>query len=244
PGAPAEGRVEKAGGVPVEAMIRRAAASSDRVRPAPREATAGPGLPRRNVFAFLALSVAVVALVLPAVAHVRARNQQLVCKDGMRQFHQAAVGYSDDHGGRFPQVGDGEKAATVVDTLKTTGYLPASMTFVCPSAPAQEGPVAMAHFAYTLGYREPDGTLRGLERKPHTEQLPIYADAPLRSASGVIPVNHRHGQNVLFAGGNVEFRTTFASPNGDDNIFYNQRGRVGAGVSEIDCALGRNDERP
>jgi hypothetical protein len=243
----AEGRVEKAGGVPVEDMIRRAAAAASvagSIRPAPRESATGPGAPRRNVFAFIALSVAVVALVLPAVVHVRARNQQLACQNSMGQFHQAVVGFSNDHDGRFPQVGDGEKAATVVDTLKTAGYLPESVKFVCPSAPAQDGPVAMAHYAYTLGYREPDGTLRGLERKAHSDMFPIFADAPLRSAAGVVPVNHRHGQNVLFAGGKVEFRTNpFAGPNGDD-IFYNQQGRVGAGVNEIDCALGRNDERP
>jgi hypothetical protein len=242
-----EGRVEKAGGVPVEDMIRRAAAAATvagSIRPAPRESATGPGAPRRNIFAFIALSVAVVALVLPAVVHVRARSQQLACQDSMRQFHQAAVGFSEHHDGRFPQVGDGEKAATVVDTLKTAGYLPESVKFVCPAAPAQDGPVAMAHFAYTLGYRDPDGILRGLERKPQSDLFPIFADAPLRNASGVVPVNHRHGQNVLFAGGKVEFRTNpFAGPNGDD-IFYNQRGRVGAGVNEIDCALGRNDERP
>ena len=243
----AEGRVEKAGGVPVEDMIRRAAATAAAprgIRPAPRESAVAPDAPRRNVFAAIALSVAALALVLPGVVHVRARNQQLACQDSMRQFHRAATGYSDDHEGRFPQVVDGEKAATVVDTLKAAGYLPESMKFVCPAGPAQDGPVAMAHFAYTLGYRDPDGTLRGLERKPQSDPLPIFADAPLRIASGVVPVNHRHGQNVLFVGGNVEFRTTFAIPNGDDNIFYNQRGKVGAGVSEVDCALGRNDERP
>ena len=52
---------------PVEDMIRRAAAASvGSLRPAPRESASGPGAPRRNVFAFLALSVAVLALVLPA----------------------------------------------------------------------------------------------------------------------------------------------------------------------------------
>ena len=243
-----EGRVETAGGVPVEDMIRRAAASAaapaGAIRPAPGETATVPGAPRRNVFAFIALSVAVLALVLPAVVHVRARNQQLGCQDSMVQFYQAAVGYSDNHDGRFPQVGDGERVASVVDTLKTAGYLSDSKRLTCPGAPPQDGPVAIAHFAYTLGFREPDGTLRGLERGLQSDLFPIFADAPLRTASGVVPVNHRHGQNVLFAGGKVEFRTNpFAGPNGDD-IFYNQDGKVGAGVCEIDAALGRNDERP
>lgn len=244
-----EGRAEKAAGDPVGDMIRRAAASvsaaKPAARPAPREATAGPAAPRRrNVFAVVALSVAFLALAFPAVVHLRARAQQLACQDSMHLFHQAAVDYSADHDGQFPQVGDGERVASVVGTLKSGGYLPDDVKIGCPGAPAQDGPVAIANFAYTLGFRDETGKLYGITTRPSTELLPIFADAPFRSASGVVPVNHRHGQNVLFAGGHVRFCTNpFVGPDRDD-IFYNQKGDVGAGVSILDTSLGKNDERP
>jgi len=238
-----EGLAEKAAGDPVGDMIRRAAAKPA-LRPAPRESNAGPTAPRRrNVFAIIALSVAVLALVFPAVVHLRARGQQMACQDSMHQFYQATIDYSTDHDGRFPQVGEGERVASVVDTLKSGGYLSDDVKIACPGAPSQDGPVVIANYAYTLGFRE-DGTLHGLARRPHTDLLPIFADAPIRNAVGIVPVNHRHGQNVLFAGGNVRFCTSPKVGVDGDDIFYNDDGQVAAGKKLLDTVLGRYDERP
>jgi prepilin-type processing-associated H-X9-DG protein len=74
--------------------------------------------------------------------------------------------------------------------------------------------------------------------------LPILADAPIRSDGTTVPINHRRGQNVLFADGHVRFYTvSTAGPDGDD-IFCNQAGYVAAGLFKKDVALGRPEERP
>jgi hypothetical protein len=233
-------------------LIRRAAAVTEPTVVAPPVAPvflkSEGGLPparRRNVIAVIGLSAAALALALPAVLHVRARSHQLACQDTMRQFYQAASKYSEHHDGRFPQVGDGEIAASAADALKVAGCLPLDVRFTCPSArPDETSPMALANYAYSLGFRDVTGELHGTERTPGSDLMPILADAPHRQASLAVPVNHRHGQNVLFAGGNVRFCNT---PNvgweGDD-IFCNVKGQVGAGLHKFDTALGRPEERP
>jgi hypothetical protein len=231
-------------------LIRRAAAVAEPAKlttpvvPVFLKSEAGlPPARWRNVIAVIGLSAAALALALPAVLHIRARSHQLACQDTMRQFYVAASDYSANHDGRFPQVGDGQIAATAADALKL--YLPPDTRFTCPSAPPDEtAPMALANYAYSLGFRDLTGELHGMERTPGSDLMPILADAPHRQASLAVPVNHRHGQNVLFAGGNVRFCN---SPNvgweGDD-IFCNVKGQVGAGLHKFDTALGRPEERP
>lgn len=214
----------------------------------PARAASDGGLPparRWNVVAVVGLSLSLLSLVLPGVLHVRARAQQLACQDSMRQFYQAAAGYTDTNDGNFPRVPDGQPAAAAAEALKQAGYLPPDVRFKCASAPADAtAPVALATYAYTLGFRDDRGQLRGLDRGPGYDLLPILADAPARQGGTTYPINHRHGQNVLFAGGNVRFCTTpTVGVNGDD-IFCNQWGLVGAGVSREDTVLGGPYERP
>jgi prepilin-type processing-associated H-X9-DG protein len=197
------------------------------------------------VAAVLGLTAAVLALVFPAVVHIRQFVHRTACQDGMRMFYQAAAEYSDEHDGRFPRVADGQTAASVADSLKTAGYLPADVQFSCPAGrPAEAGSVALVNYAYTLGFRDEQGDLQAVARTGENDQLPILADAPTRRGAEAVPVNHRHGQNVLFAGGHVRFCTTpTVGVNGDD-IFWNHNRQVGAGLSPTDAALGRPEERP
>jgi hypothetical protein len=238
-----------------EEMIRRAAAMADQpgqpagpvvVPPAPLPSDGAP-VPtrRRNIFAAAGLTAAVLALLFPAVVHIRARNQQLACQDTMREFHQAAVRYSDEHGGQFPQVTDGKQAASAAEALRLAGYLPADLRLTCPAArPDDTAPVVLANYAYSLGYREATGELHGLTRGPDNDLLPIFADAPRRVGAQAVPLNHRYGQNVLFAGGSVRFCTTANVGKDGDDIFCNAEGKVGAGLHKWDTALGRAEERP
>lgn len=234
-------------------LIRRAAAVTAPVRLTPAPITPAPavsesGLPparRWNVIATVGLSLSLLALILPGVLHVRQRAHQLACQNSMRDFYQAAVGYSENHEGNFPRVPDGQPAATAAEALKRAGYLPPDMRFTCPSAPPDAtAPVALATYAYTLGFRDETGQLRGLDRGPGFDVIPILADAPARQGSTAVPINHRHGQNVLFAGGNVRFCTTPTVGVDADDIFRNKWGEVGAGVSRTDTVLGRPEERP
>ena len=251
----AEGPTARAEDARTEDLIRKAAAVADEpsrprpvapIRPAPPPAEGGlPPARRWNVFAVVGLSLSLVALALPAVMHVRERSHQLACQNTMRDFYQAAIGYTDNHDGNFPRVPDGLPAATAGETLKQAGYLQADARFTCPSAPPDAtAPVALATYAYTLGFRDENGQLRGMDRAPGYDLMPILADAPARQGAAAIPINHRRGQNVLFAGGNVRFCTTSTVGINGDEIFSNQFGNVGAGVSREDTALGRPEERP
>jgi prepilin-type processing-associated H-X9-DG protein len=163
----------------------------------------------------------------------------------MQQFYEAAAGYSENNDGKFPQVPDGQVAATAAVTLKQTGYLPSNARLTCPAGdPEQAVPAAIANYAYSLGFRDKEGQLWGLDRRPENDMLPILADAPMRQGREAFPGNHRHGQNVLFAGGHVRFCTSpNVGVNGDD-IFCNAHGRVAAGLFPNDSALGRPDELP
>ena len=70
--------------------------------------------------------------------------------------------------------------------------------------------------------------------------MPICADIPF----GAVGAPHSHGQNVLFAGGNVRFATVpTVGVNGDD-IYRNMLGRVAAGVDRADAVLGVGFDRP
>jgi prepilin-type processing-associated H-X9-DG protein len=248
-----EGPVGPAEGSRTEELLRQAAAITDPIparppiRPAPPASEAGlPPARRGNVIAVAGLTLALLALAVPALVQVRAQAHQLACQDTMRQFYAAAAGYSDTNDGQFPRVPDGQPAAVAGETLKRAGYLPADVRFACPSAPPDAAaPVALATYAYTLGFRDEAGRLHPLDRGPGNDLLPILADAPARTdAATTVPINHRRGQNVLFADGHVRFYTvSTAGPDGDD-IFCNQAGYVAAGLFKNDVALGRPEERP
>ena len=238
--------------VRTEDVIRQAAVVA---APVPVAATITPAPPVResalpparrwNVVAVVGLSLSVVALVLPTVMHVREKQHQLACQNGMREFYQAAVQYTDQNDGRFPQVPAGQPAAVAAATLQQAGYLPPDVRITCPSAPpGATTPSALASYAYTLGFWDERGQLRGVDRAPGNDQMPILADAPVRRELTAVPVNHRRGQNVLFAGGNVRFCTTTNVGLNADDIFYNRLDQVGAGLGRDDAVLGRPEERP
>ena len=108
-------------------LIRRSAEASTKTVPVPvsikSPSDVVPASPRRrNVVGAIALSVALAALAIPAVLTIRARNNQMICKNSMIQFHQGAVGYSDQFDGNFPQVDEGEPVASVVKKLDCGGH--------------------------------------------------------------------------------------------------------------------------
>ena len=80
------------------------------------------------------------------------------------------------------------------------------------------------------------------------DQFPIFADWPQRSEHSTIPINHRKGQNVLFAGGHVRFCTNpFVGPETEgrgDDIHYNTAFQTHAGTNHWDIALGCASETP
>jgi len=233
-----------------EDMIRRAAAlakpapASPKIRPAPPisdPTRSAPG--RRNIIAMIGLSASVLALVFPVVVHIRQQRDRAACQNSMRQFYVAAADYSDSNNGQFPRVEDGMVAASAAEALKLAGYLPQEDRIVCPASHVENGQ-GFGDYAYSLGFRDRTGELKGLDRRPEFSNVALLADAPLRHGTQVVPCNHRHGQNVLFTGGHVQFFTKPTVGVNEDNIFCNVKGEARAGLFPLDTALGRPEERP
>jgi hypothetical protein len=193
----------------------------------------------RRVDAFVAAGIMVMVggLGVSGVGHIQKRQDRTTCQNNMRQLHTALVGYSQVHDGRFPEVSDqppNNVAASFVPMLQEAGHLPPTGSPICPTAK----PGANGGYAYSLGYRGPDGQLHGLRRGPaDADMLPILADRPT-------PVGHSNGHNVLYIGGNVRYATTPKVGVDGDDIFVNQADHVAAGLHRLDTVLAPDNTPP
>lgn len=201
---------------------------------------------RWNAFVSIGLVAAGLALLFPAVVHWRQQSERITCQNSMRRFHEAAMSYSDRSDGWLPRVEDGEKVAHIIALLEQSGSLGPNEQFVCAAAPLPStgSNVHFANYSYTLGYRDDKGELRGLNVVKDDGLLPLLADAPVRTGDLHCSINHPHGQNVLFLGGNVRFCTNVKVGINQDDIFVNDDGKVGAGLRKLDTVLGAPEERP
>ena len=176
--------------------------------------------------------------------------------------------YCDHHNGDFPRVeerGPHGVAGMFVPMLRDSGTLTSNVSIACPAQDRQppepfsvrdleelyakdqprfhrEANRLSGGYAYTLGYHDAAGH-HGL-RCDSGDQLPIVADR-LESTNQKNSANHGgDGQNVLYLGGNVDWRTNRnAGINGDD-IFVNWDNRVLAGKAREDTVLGSGDASP
>jgi hypothetical protein len=204
----------------------------------------------RRVDAAVAACILVMfgGLGVSGLGRIQKQHEQAVCQNNLRQLHHSLVGYSQEHGGLFPQVTDrppNNYAGAFVPMLSDGGYLTPVGLPPCPvavvkaqPAGAEGGPVA-GGYAYSLGYRDPDGRLHGLRRDEgeDSDLLPILADRPA-------PAGHATGHNVLFIGGAVRFCTTpKVGVNGDD-IFVNQNGVIAAGLNRLDSVIAAGHVAP
>jgi len=98
-------------------------------------------------------------------------------------------------------------------------------------------------YAYCLGYME-QGQYRG-RKTLQRSHFALVADAPSPRRPDRHSDNHGgEGQNVLFEDGHVSFLRSSRSVDRADDIFLNDAGLVGAGVSAEDAVLGPSDARP
>jgi hypothetical protein len=196
---------------------------------------------RRNVFAIAVSLVLVLGIGLPFLATLRSHARQTACADSLRQVHSALVQYADDNEGNFPKVAELQTAESAIQTLRDQGYL----THTRLSCNDQAHGLSLGNYSYTLGYRDELGTLCGFSYlDPDQDYTPLLADAPRRKGEETKPINHRGGQNVLFANGQVRFCTHANVGIENDHIFRNERGKVGAGLRREDSVLGRGYEMP
>jgi prepilin-type processing-associated H-X9-DG protein len=245
------------------------AAEADRPRPRVRSALADvPLLARRRIEAVVAAAIAflTVGIVLAGLQKVRRDTQVAACQNNLRVLYAGLTQYADDHGGQYPQVGaaDAPTAGAFVVVLVEAGRYPDGLRLVCPAAPAvppevdgfrpdplaPPGPAVVERvgYAYTLGYRGPNGELLGLRRGDALtdDHTPLAADLPAkRVAPPGGPVSpHGRGQNVLYADGHVQFWTVATVGPGGDDIYRNADGLVRAGRHRFDAALGRATDEP
>jgi prepilin-type processing-associated H-X9-DG protein len=101
-------------------------------------------------------------------------------------------------------------------------------------------------YAYSLGYRDAEGTYHAPGPAPNglLSASPIMADRP--PAEGVVKNSVNHGgmgQNVLFSDGHVVFLPERTYGDGDD-IFLNRDHKVAAGLGATDVVLGFSAARP
>jgi hypothetical protein len=207
---------------------------------------------RFRVEVLVAAGIAFVGLGLAAtfVTKVRGRSDVVACQSNLMTLHQGLTGYADANAGRLPQVGTEAYpvAGSFVAALADAGQCPVGFRVVCPAAGG--APVADARatattavgYAYALGHRGADGSVLGPRRVLDDENdlMPVCADIP----AGAAGAPHVHGQNVLFAGGNVRFATVpTVGVNGDD-IYRNRLDRVAAGLDRADAVLGVGADRP
>jgi hypothetical protein len=225
-----------------------------------RESVIGPSRWRRpDALVAACLLVLFGGLSLSGLTRLQHRHEIEGCQDNLRRFHQALVGYSQDHDGRFPQIEETpplNRAGAFVSMLQTDGRLSPGIHTSCPavvsapmtraSAPQSPRQGSAGAYAYSLGYRDPNGELRGLRLNgPEADLMPIMADRPppLRNPEQASP-NHGTGQNVLFIGGHVRYCTNPRVGVEGDDIFLNDHAEVAAGLHRLDTVLGAGHDRP
>jgi hypothetical protein len=191
----------------------------------------------RRVDAFVAASVLLLVggLGLSGLGQLHRFHQRTVCQNNLRQINPILVKYGDDHRGRYPRIGERPPYNTggaFAAILQDEGYLPPNGVKPCPSAAAVVNGPASGPYAYSIGFRGPDGQLHGLERLGAADEdlMPVMADRPM-------PVSHVDGQNVLFMGGNVRYATTPTVGVNGDHIYLNLGGLVAPGLHRYDAVL-------
>jgi hypothetical protein len=190
------------------------------------------------------------------------------CQENLLRLWMGLQRYCDVHDGNFPKVeekGPHGVAGIFVPVLGDNGMLGADVSVGCPAQGRQpphhrsvremeelyaRDPVAFrmearrlaGGYAYTLGYVDASG-YHGL-RRDLGDHFPIVADR-LDFLTQTNSANHGgRGQNVLYIGGHVAWRTNrFAGINGDD-IFVNRDNQLLAGKGREDTVLGPGDASP
>lgn len=247
---------------------------------AARAPTASRGWWRRaDVLVAASILVCASLLLFPALYYLRSRSDVLACQNNLRVFYTALKDYSERHHGDFPNVAVAAPrprnvAGMFVVQLQDDGLLQDRGGMDCPSQgqkpiyrPSrqeiedmplekfQQCAALMAGcYAYSLGYQDSLGQIRGLRLRrfdspqPTSAFVPILADRPpVRIASGDPGNSPNHGgrgQNVLYTDGHCAFFTTRTVGYAGDDIYVNFDNKVAAGKSQLDTVLATGDAQP
>lgn len=257
---------------PPPQLAKRTITSVDAVRRVPpplvpvlESGASGSGWRRSDAIAMIGIATAALILVMPMLALSRQRAQVAACRDRMREVGRALIEYSRDHGGNFPEMtteGPLAHAGVYAVRLREAGYLPDTNIAFCPAmhqdenderlptwlelaaARDEEVEVRFASmtglYGYTLGYVE-EGRYHSPRNHDRT-RVAVLGDAPTddgRRASG-----HGCGRNVWFEDGHAEFLNTCRLHVGEDALYENRHGLVGAGIGKDDVVIGSAAAKP
>ncbi|TWT46542.1 hypothetical protein [Botrimarina hoheduenensis] len=209
------------------------------------------------------------ALAAPSLLSSREASRRVVCEDQLRSIGQALLAYSNEHQGRFPEVGPTDPAGIYSVRLADAGYYDREAlrdALVCPATLGMQprGVPQAPVFVPTLA--ELDAAPRVLYEQlkhliggsyayalPHVEKdqlcpvtncgscrTPILADAPIGPCRSLSV--HAEGQNVLFQDGGLRFVSGPWKPGGVDHLYRNTSGLVAAGESSHDVVLARSGD--
>jgi prepilin-type processing-associated H-X9-DG protein len=226
---------------------------------------------RADILVAAAVMLTIIGIGLTVLGSLRAPSSNaltVACKHNLMQYYFALQHYRQQNR-QFPDVtslAPHDVAGMVVPMLAEAGGLKEGTSIRCPGIgePAmcqlpleslrtmneedfeKYAPTLSMCYAYSLGYRDPNGVYHAPGVPPHVSfsQMPLMADRP--PAEGIMSNSINHGlagQNVLFADGHVSFLTTRIYGAGDD-IYTNRDGKVGAGLDVGDIVLGYSSARP
>ncbi|HEX5444629.1 MAG TPA: hypothetical protein VFW87_12395 [Pirellulales bacterium] len=213
--------------------------------------------------------IAACMLLFPAIANSRFQARIVGCQDNLRSIGVALTQYADYHGGYFPLVperGPLAAAGVYAPVLSHSRLLDNPAVFVCPAsrlAEAHDGfcvpsleelrqaapqRLVVVHrkmggsYGYTFGYLL-GGRYLG-HRNRGRSGFALMADSPDDPTGGASQNHDACGQNVLFEDAHVQFLKRSWLPQGDDHIYVNRVGCVGAGLGPDDSVIGRSSARP
>jgi prepilin-type processing-associated H-X9-DG protein len=210
--------------------------------------------------------LAAACLFFPALSNSRYNMQLAGCQNNMRRLANSFALFSENSGGYFPVIparGNASFAGAYAPMLATKGLIDDSRVTNCPSkgntlvltltlndiARAQGSQLVRLHriaggdYAYRFGYVH-RGRLHGI-RNRRDANTPILADAPLEHLRNAAITTHARGQNVLYADGHVVYQTARIRPGSQkDDLFYNDRGYVRAGLHANDSVLAPSPASP
>jgi hypothetical protein len=199
--------------------------------------------------------------------------QVYACSSNLHKFHDGLMRYGDTHAGALPMVqaqGARSFAGIFVPILHDAGTLDSDVRVTC--TPMSEQPAlnrsvkdledlfverpdefrAVARklsgcYAYTLGYFDEGGNLKGAQCSDDGRS-PLLADCPPSDAAlftGSNSPNHGgRGQNVLLLNGSVIFCTHRNFGLDGDDIYLDRKFRQRAGIDRNDTVLGPSGASP
>jgi hypothetical protein len=188
---------------------------------------------RADVLIAASILILLLPFIPPVIHYTQQEYNKLACQNNLRIFHQALVGYSDQHN-RLPEVQARPPrnfAGVFVPLLNDAGLLPSNLSVACPNngrRPPKDITMKMLDameasnpeeyeatirslagcYAYSLGYLDSNGHLQPIRPHEDNDCLPIMADRPpfeQKASVGPVTGNSQNHRISSRRGQNVLF---------------------------------------